>query len=237
MYFSAKLLTFLKMTRIFGFERQTETLTHLPRGVKSVFDNLQEAVAKTQERGWQSYGMGFIVVNKEGAQGFPVYKGYQGITQVTNISDLVPPELHLALANNPIAFFGVLQNSPDKGVEDFNNEDAGREFPLQSENWLAITMGWWGNYNFDDESLPWFNEDRPAMSIVQYLETDPETINFDWVSPQREAFIVAVRRDGSQIIVLDNYTRKNSKNYVYVSSREEGIVIYQGVRNPEGEQV
>lgn len=223
------------MTRIFGFERHSEN-AHIPQAAQTVFDNLQEAVIKTYERGWQAYGLGFIIVEPRKAQGISVYKGYQGIKVRDSIQDLLPNQLHKSLANNPLALFGVLQNSPDKGEKGFE-EDRGREFPLVSENWLVITMGWWGNNGFSDEKLPWYNQDRPSLSIPQYLETKPEKINFDWIDPKRTPLVIAAKRDGSQICVVDNYTGKNEKGFSYITSDYKGITMYQGVRDTNGTQV
>ena len=225
------------MTRIFGFDRQSGKDTHIPMGIQKVFENLQEAAIKTYEKGWQAYGMGFIIVGADQAKGFSVYKGYQGIKSGTNIQALLPENLHLALANSPKAFFGVLQNSPDTGEEDFNLEDVGRKFPIESENWLVISMGWWGNNNFSDENLLWYCKTRPVQSLVQYLETNPKEIDFSWVDPKRTPFIIAVKKSGDQICIVDGYTDKNEKGFKYVKEDYQGMLLYQGVRNHQGEQV
>lgn len=225
------------MTRIFGFDRQQGENAHIPTGIQKVFGNLQEAVIKTYEKGWQAYGMGFIVVSSDYAKGFSVYQGYQGIKSDTVIGDLLPTDLHNALANNPKAFFGVLQNGPDTGEVDFNSEDVGRKFPVESENWLVISMGWWGNNNFSDENLLWYCKTRPVQSLIQYLETNPKQVDFSWVDPKRTPFIVAVKKTGGEIHVVDNYTGKNEKGLVYVKENYQDMIIYQGVRDLQGKQV
>lgn len=202
-----------------------------------VLDNLQEAAKTTYEKNWQAYGLGFIVVKGNKVEAFSVYKGYRGIRQDSDIRELLPADLHFALANNPDTFFGVLQNSPDKGEEGFE-EDKGRHFPLESEKWFAITMGAWGNNNFSDESQPWYDQGRPSASIVHYLETKPDTIDFGWIDPKRTPLVIAVNKDGSSVFVVDNYTGTSDKGYFYSIDRNiDGIVSYNGVRNKLGEQV
>lgn len=223
------------MTRIFGFQG-IEHNAHIPFGVQNVLSNLQEAVQITYEKGWHAYGLGFIVINNNQAQGFSVYKGYRGITSNDNISSLLPTELHTALANNPTSLFAVLQNNPDNGEEDFGH-DKGREFPLQSENWFAMTMGWWSNDNFSDEKLPWYNPTRPARSIVQYLETKPKSVDFGWIDQRRTPFIIAVKKDGQAVFVVDKYTGQNAKGFCYISENNQGLIHYQGVRDQDGKQV
>lgn len=224
------------MTRIFGFEKQTGIDSHAPIGAQRVFDNLQEALTKTYEKGWQAYGMGFIVVGESGAQGFSVFRGYQGLKQSDDIRAYLPEELHLALANNPRCLFGVLQNKPDEGEEEFASHQ-GWQFPLESHDWLVITMGRWWNDNLSDERLPWYNASRPSLSILQYLESSPQEVDFDWIDPKRVPYIVAVKKDGSQIFVVDKYSGQNENGFSFVRDEAEGMVFYQGVRNLSGEQI
>lgn len=226
-----------KMTRIFGFEIQNAVEAHIPNGVNKVFDNLQEAAIRTYEKGWQAYGLGFIVVDNKRASAFSIYRGYRGIGNDTDIRALITPNLHLALANSLRALFGVLQNNPDNGEEAFNLEDEGRTFPLQSDNWMVITMGSWWNDSFSDEKLPWYNSTRPSLSVIQYLETKPESINFDWIDAGRTPYIIAVKKDGSEVHVIDKYSRSNDKGFSYLKNQAEGLIYYQGVRNKEGAQV
>lgn len=224
------------MTRVFGFERGMDMSSHVPNGAKEVFDNLQEAIGVTYEKGWQAYGMGFIVVNEKEAKSYPVFLGYQGLTTNSQVLDHIPEALHLDLANNPRAFFGVLQNRPDNGEDEFSSH-LGWEFPLQSENWLVITMGSWWNDDFNDEDLPWYNPERPSTSIIRYLESSPENINFDWVDPRRTPYIIAVKKDGSCVHVTDKYSDNNENGLSYVRNEADGLILHQGVRNSEGELV
>lgn len=225
-----------KMTTIFGFERQQAKDTHIPNGVHIVLDNLEVALTKTYEKRWQASGMGFILVGKDGARKFAIFKGYQGLKKKNDIRDNLPAEFHLAVSNNPRAVFGVLQNMPDLGKEEFL-EHPGWEFPLESENWYVIIMGFWENDGFSDENFPWYNKIRPSLSIPQYLETGPEIINFNWIDSRRTPYIVAVRKDGQQIYVVDRYSDFNGKGLRYVREQADGIIYYQGVRNGEGNQV
>lgn len=225
------------MTRIFGYERKSEKDAHIPVGIQKVMSNLHEAVDMTYMKGWQAYGMGFIVVGPNRAEGYSIYKGYRGIKFGTKIQEILSPELHLALANNPVALFGVLQNGPDNGEEEFNNEDKGREFPLQSQHWLGITMGAWSDGGYKDENLPWYDKTRPSLSVIKYLETNPKPINFDWIDPNRTPFLVAVSKEGGQVCIVDKYSGTNEKGFRYVKEDVGGITFHQGLRNSSGEQV
>ena len=224
------------MTRAFGFETPIGAEAHIPNGIKAVLENLQVAVARTYEKGWQAYGLGFIVVGHNSTRAFSVYQGYRGINSGSNVEALIPPELHLALANKPRALFAVLQNGPDEGEEAFNLEDRGRTFPLESDNWMVITMGSWWNGGFSDETLPWYNSGRPSLSVIQYLETAPEPVTFDWIDARRTPYIIAVKKDGTEIHVVDKYTGHNDEGLSYVTDQTTDITHYKGVRNQDGSQ-
>lgn len=133
--------------------------------------------------------------------------------------------------------FGVLQNGPDRGKEAFEQEDGDRTFPLQSDNWMVITMGSWWNDGFSDEQLPWYNQDRPSLSTIQYLETNPQPIDFNWIDPRRTPYVLAIKKDGSKIVVADKYSGNNDKGFSYIKDSSDDLVIYQGVRDENGNQV
>jgi hypothetical protein len=203
--------------------------------VQEVLTNLQGAITKTYEKGWQAYGMGFIVIDNDGVKTFSIEKGYRGLKIEDQINDNLPEGLHLALANNPKAVFAVLQNMPDNGEEDYK-QYIGWKFPIESENWYVITMGAWGNGDFTDQDLPWYNKTRPSLSLTQYLETNPEEINFDWIDQDRTPYIVAVKKDGSVVHVVDKYSGKFKPDLNYVKEEKDGMIVYHGVRCSDGKQ-
>lgn len=229
------------MTRIFGYVTQKEIFGKkdserelIQQSVERVFDNLAEAVAKTYEIDRFPYGLGFIVAKDGVVKGYSVQNREEGIAPGSNIADLLPDELKHALKNNPDVFFAVLQQSFSK-----NPQEAMKPFPLESENWYVMTMGWWSNGNFNDQELTWYSKERPAMSIANYLETNPENPDFSWVDKRRTPYIIAVKKDCSAIIVDDRYSRQNDKGYGFVYSMpfSPNIIHNDGVRDPEGQQV
>lgn len=229
------------MTRIFGYESKMPVDAHIPFGVKKVFDNLQTALIKTYENGWQAYGLGFIVIDKNGeVSGYSIHRGYRGLGSSDMINSHLPHELMKVLAENPRAVFAVLENEPDEGLEVFKaqgyipNLDI---FPLESESWLVITMGYWSNLEFSDEGLPWYDSERPWMSINHYLEQETGEVNFDWIDKRRTPYVIAVKKDGSKTHISDMYSDTNIKGYSYVKAESDNVIIYQGVRNSDGQQV
>lgn len=100
-----------------------------------------------------------------------------------------------------------------------------------------MTVGYWGNDRYIDETLNWYNPERPSASIMNYLESNPQNINFDWIDPKRVPYIVAVRKTDGQILVVDKYSNKNTTGFSFITKDENRITYYLGIRDINGEQV
>lgn len=220
------------MTRIFGYFTESVENAHIPIGVSKLINNIQESVKITYEKGWQAYGLGFILISKRGVESFSVYKGYRGISPTTKIRSILPVDLNFALSNNPNAVFGVLQNEPDKGEFEFiSDSNDSWTFPLESRNWFAITMGYWGQGEYSDTNLPWYNPERPSTSILRYLESKPTNIDFSWIDKKRIPFIIAVEKNSGRTIIEDKYSGNDPRGYIYERYDNNGIIIFNGVRH------
>lgn len=183
------------MTRIYGFIKDRNSKEQSQPLVDEVLDKLQNALKITYQKGWQAAGLGFILIDELGANKYSVYKGYKGILEADNIRTVIPEKLHLKLKKPLMGLIAVLQNFPDTGEQKFNAIPKGK-FPLECEDWFAITMGTWSTEIFNDVTLPWYSKTRPSESIINYLATNPNHVDFSWIDERREPQVFAVKKTG-----------------------------------------
>ena len=222
------------MTRVFGFEIKKELPEEL---VKQIIDdfflNMQNGLNAILKRKWVSFGLGFIVVFSDESVPVTIYRGYQGITKKDIIKEMFASEYQIPTEKTIKAIFGVIQCEPDRGED--NGLQRLYQFPWKAKQWYLITAGDYASANFS--SLPWIDKKHPWASLIKYLDTNPKKVNFNWINKEVAPIIVAVRKDGSQTLFIDQFSKNNSMGKLFKIEDKETHLNYLGVRNSEDQLV
>jgi hypothetical protein len=218
------------MTRVFGFEVREELSEERLRELASgLFQNMQDGLKAVLDRKWVAYGLGFIVAFEDEAVPVTIYKGYKGITQDDSIRELFESEYQIPEDKTIKAIFGLIQCDPDiSGNEPIQRQ---YQFPWEADQWYVMTAGNYGAADFSDVS--WNDPEAPWMSLVNYLNTNPEDPNFDWINKEVGPIIMAVRKNGSEVLFNDQFTGNNDLGKAFKVEDEGTHVVYSGVRDSE----
>ena len=218
------------MTRVFGFEvREELPEERLGELVDGLFQNMQDGLKTVLDRKWVAYGLGFIVAFEDGAVPVTIYKGYKGITQDESIRELFESEYQIPGDKKIKAIFGLIQCEPDVSEDD--SIQRRYQFPWEADHWYVMTAGNYGAADFSN--LSWNDPEAPWVSLVNYLNTDPKDPNFDWINREVGPIIMAVRKDGSEILFEDQFTGNNDLGKTYKIEDYGTYVVYSGVRDSE----
>jgi hypothetical protein len=216
------------MTRVFGFEvREKLPKERIRELVDELFQTMQDGLKAVLDRKGVAYGLGFIVAYEDGAVPVTIYKGYKGITQDDSIRELFESEYQIPEDKKIKAIFGLIQCDPDIS----GNEPIQRQykFPWEADQWYVMTAGNYAAADFSDVS--WNDQEAPWYSLVNYLNTNPENINFDWINKEVAPIIMAVRKDGSEILFEDQFTGNNSLEKTYKVEDHGTHIVYSGIRD------
>jgi len=233
------------MTRIFGLNIKNEISEEKTNQlVQEFFQNMQEGLIAVLNSGWFSFGLGFIVVYEKEVVPVSIHRGYKGITKENNIKVLFENEIS---KNKKIkAIFGLIECEPDEGKETFESKNYSNledMFPDEAKDYYVMTMGFWdneflkNNETFTDSKLEWHDPEKQWHSLVNYLNLNQKPISFDWVSKERTPVIVVVKKDGSEILFIDKFS-KNEPNGNYSEKIDnEDYTMYNGLKNSNGDRI
>ena len=218
------------MTRVFGFEVREELPEELLRElVDGLFQNMQDGLKAVLDRKWATYGLSFIVAYEDEAVPVTIYRGYKGITQDDSIRKLFESEYQIPEDKKIKAIFGLIQCEPDVSEDDSIQRQY--QFPWEADQWYVMTAGNYGAADFSDVS--WNDQEAPWHSLVNYLNINPEYINFDWINKEVAPIIMAVRKNGSEVLFNDQFTGNNDLGKAFKVEDEGTHVVYSGVRDSE----
>ncbi|MBT4805504.1 hypothetical protein HON71_05000 [Candidatus Woesearchaeota archaeon] len=222
------------MTRVFGFEIRKELSEELIKQlIDDFFLNMQNGLSAILKRNWVSFGLGFIVVFSDESIPISIYRGYGGITKKDIIKEIFESEYQMPAGKTIKAIFGVIQCEQDRGED--NDLQRLYKFPWEAKQWYLITAG---DYRLADfSSLLWFDKENQWGSLIKYLNTNPKKVNFNWINKEVAPIIVAVRKDSSQILVIDQFSENNNDGKKFKIEDKRTHINYLGVRNSEDQLV
>jgi hypothetical protein len=231
------------MTRIYGFETKKDiSLEQKSKLIQEFFDNIQTGLNSILNANWFSYGVGFIIVYENKAVPVSIYKGYKGITKKDNIQELLEHQ-HILKFEKIKAIFCVIGCEPDEGRDIFESKNYANlksMFPIEAKDYYVMTMGFWDNEflseneTFTDVNLPWFDPEKQWYSIVDYLDTNPQPISFDWICDKRMPIVVAVKKDGSKILFIDKFSANDPNGNYSEKIENKEYTLYNGLKNVKG---
>lgn len=226
------------MTRIFGFHyldkavknnRFKEVDTSPPKLVVDTLLRAQQSLNYAYANGWECEGLGFVAIRAHGTAVVirSIRRGYRGLSPKDNLQNILNEQFrtHKIKVDSLRTFLIVLHTYPDfkKAMGEAIPQ------PLESSNWIVLTIGIWGNgaktnlnamygrkpVPFKDETLPWYDSNRPSKSIIRYLEfqeqkygkTSFRHINFDWIDLDRRAVVWAMHKRIGRVFFANLYNK------------------------------
>ncbi len=232
------------MTRISGYEfrKIPSNFTEAASSeVATLFRNIDLNLAALEKNNWQTYAIGFLAIDFEAAHVFKKHAGYRGINLNKGSSfEQAPNELKDYLCtNHPHILMGVLACLPDEGQQIFEtyNFNVENEQPAEAKEWFYIAMGMWSNNDLPDTKVPWYDFETPRNAIGNYLDTNPDRIDFDWIHPDRWSVTVAASKAGKVFFVNDRWTDVDPDDdyFHFQEDKTSGLIRYIGNRRANGE--